>query len=70
MIDRAREGGLLVIKRGVHRNAVRFLAPLVLSEQDSARRLPSSTTRWLRNRPRSRRKPKTVPGFAETYDVV
>jgi 4-aminobutyrate aminotransferase / (S)-3-amino-2-methylpropionate transaminase / 5-aminovalerate transaminase len=34
LIDRAREGGLLVIKCGVHRNVVRFLAPLVLSEQD------------------------------------
>jgi 4-aminobutyrate aminotransferase / (S)-3-amino-2-methylpropionate transaminase / 5-aminovalerate transaminase len=34
VIDRAREGGLLVIKCGVHRNVVRFLAPLVLSEQD------------------------------------
>ena len=29
IIDAAREGGLLVIKCGVHRNVVRFLAPLV-----------------------------------------
>ncbi|MBK1840474.1 4-aminobutyrate--2-oxoglutarate transaminase [Azospirillum sp. YIM B02556] len=29
IIDRARDGGLLVIKCGVHRNVVRFLAPLV-----------------------------------------
>jgi 4-aminobutyrate aminotransferase/(S)-3-amino-2-methylpropionate transaminase len=34
VIDRAREGGLLIIKCGVHRNVVRFLAPIVLSEQD------------------------------------
>jgi len=34
VIDRARDGGLLVIKCGVHRNVVRFLAPLVLSEKD------------------------------------
>lgn len=34
VIDRAREGGLLLIKCGVHRNVVRFLAPLVLSETD------------------------------------
>jgi 4-aminobutyrate aminotransferase/(S)-3-amino-2-methylpropionate transaminase len=34
VIDRARESGLLVIKCGVHRNVVRFLAPLVLSEVD------------------------------------
>ena len=34
VIDRAREGGLLVIKCGVHRNVVRFLAPLVLSDED------------------------------------
>jgi 4-aminobutyrate aminotransferase / (S)-3-amino-2-methylpropionate transaminase / 5-aminovalerate transaminase len=39
LIDRAREGGLLVIKCGVHRNVVRFLAPLVLSEQDLDRAL-------------------------------
>jgi len=29
IIDRAREHGLLVIKCGVHRNVIRFLAPLV-----------------------------------------
>lgn len=34
VIDRAREGGLLVIKCGVHRNIVRFLAPLVTSEAE------------------------------------
>jgi 4-aminobutyrate aminotransferase / (S)-3-amino-2-methylpropionate transaminase / 5-aminovalerate transaminase len=33
-IDRARDGGLLVIKCGVHRNVVRFLAPLTISEED------------------------------------
>ena len=32
--DRAREGGLLVIKCGVHRNVVRFLAPLVVSDEE------------------------------------
>ncbi|MFJ4454728.1 4-aminobutyrate--2-oxoglutarate transaminase [Pseudomonas sp. NPDC089392] len=32
VIDRARAGGLLVIKCGVHRNVVRFLAPLVTTE--------------------------------------
>jgi 4-aminobutyrate aminotransferase/(S)-3-amino-2-methylpropionate transaminase len=32
IIDRAREAGLLVIKCGVHRNVVRFLAPLVTAE--------------------------------------
>jgi 4-aminobutyrate aminotransferase / (S)-3-amino-2-methylpropionate transaminase / 5-aminovalerate transaminase len=32
VIDRARERGLLVIKCGVHRNVVRFLAPLTSSE--------------------------------------
>jgi 4-aminobutyrate aminotransferase/(S)-3-amino-2-methylpropionate transaminase len=36
VIDKAREGGLLVIKCGVHRNIVRFLAPLVLSNADLA----------------------------------
>lgn len=36
VIDKAREGGLLVIKCGVHRNIVRFLAPLVLSDADLA----------------------------------
>ncbi|MFC7396511.1 4-aminobutyrate--2-oxoglutarate transaminase [Chelatococcus sp. GCM10030263] len=34
VIDKAREGGLLAIKCGVHRNIVRFLAPLVLSNAD------------------------------------
>ncbi|SEE14737.1 4-aminobutyrate aminotransferase apoenzyme [Rhizobiales bacterium GAS188] len=36
VIDAAREGGLLVIKCGVHRNVLRFLAPLVTSEADVA----------------------------------
>ena len=39
VIDRARKGGLLVIKCGVHRNIVRFLAPLVLSNADLAEAL-------------------------------
>lgn len=39
VIDKAREGGLLVIKCGVHRNIVRFLAPLVLSDPDLAEAL-------------------------------
>lgn len=34
VIDRARERGLLIIKCGIHRNIVRFLAPLVLSDAD------------------------------------
>jgi 4-aminobutyrate aminotransferase / (S)-3-amino-2-methylpropionate transaminase / 5-aminovalerate transaminase len=34
VIDRARERGLLVIKCGVHRNVIRFLAPLVVSDED------------------------------------
>lgn len=34
IIERARKGGLLVIKCGVHRNIVRFLAPVVLSDED------------------------------------
>jgi 4-aminobutyrate aminotransferase / (S)-3-amino-2-methylpropionate transaminase / 5-aminovalerate transaminase len=34
VIERARERGLLVIKCGVHRNIVRFLAPIVLSDED------------------------------------
>ncbi|GGF50319.1 4-aminobutyrate transaminase [Azorhizobium oxalatiphilum] len=34
VMERARERGLLVIKCGVHRNIVRFLAPLVLSDAD------------------------------------
>jgi len=32
LIDEARAGGLLVIKCGVQRNVLRFLAPLVTSE--------------------------------------
>jgi 4-aminobutyrate aminotransferase/(S)-3-amino-2-methylpropionate transaminase len=32
LIDEARAGGLLVIKCGVHRNVLRFLAPLVTTE--------------------------------------
>lgn len=32
VIDQARAGGLLVIKCGVHRNVVRFLAPLVTTD--------------------------------------
>lgn len=34
VMERARERGLLVIKCGVHRNIVRFLAPIVISDQD------------------------------------
>lgn len=34
VMERARAGGLLVIKCGVHRNIVRFLAPIVLSDAD------------------------------------
>jgi len=34
VIDSARQRGLLVIKCGVHRNVIRFLAPLVVSEED------------------------------------
>ncbi|SDN47331.1 4-aminobutyrate--2-oxoglutarate transaminase [Afipia sp. GAS231] len=34
VIDHARERGLLVIKCGVHRNVIRFLAPLVVSDED------------------------------------
>jgi len=34
VIDHARQRGLLVIKCGVHRNVIRFLAPLVVSEED------------------------------------
>lgn len=34
VIDNARARGLLVIKCGVHRNVIRFLAPLVISEDD------------------------------------
>lgn len=34
VIDAARERGLLIIKCGVHRNVVRFLAPIVASDAD------------------------------------
>ncbi|OKO83676.1 4-aminobutyrate--2-oxoglutarate transaminase [Bradyrhizobium sp. AS23.2] len=34
VIDFARQRGLLVIKCGVHRNVIRFLAPLVVSDED------------------------------------
>jgi 4-aminobutyrate aminotransferase/(S)-3-amino-2-methylpropionate transaminase len=34
VMDRARERGLLFIKCGLHRNVVRFLAPLVAKEED------------------------------------
>lgn len=34
VIDRARDRGLLVIKCGVHRNIVRFLAPITISDAD------------------------------------
>ncbi|MBY5406820.1 4-aminobutyrate--2-oxoglutarate transaminase [Rhizobium leguminosarum] len=34
VMERARERGLLVIKCGVHRNIVRFLAPVVISDED------------------------------------
>jgi 4-aminobutyrate aminotransferase/(S)-3-amino-2-methylpropionate transaminase len=34
IMERARENGLLVIKCGVYRNIVRFLAPIVLSDAD------------------------------------
>jgi len=34
VVERARERGLLVIKCGVHRNIVRFLAPLMLADAD------------------------------------
>ena len=33
VIDNARQRGLLVIKCGVHRNVIRFLAPLVVSDE-------------------------------------
>ena len=36
VIDGARDGGLLVIKCGVHRNVIRFLAPLVTTDQQLA----------------------------------
>jgi 4-aminobutyrate aminotransferase/(S)-3-amino-2-methylpropionate transaminase len=32
IIDEARKGGLLIIKCGLYRNVVRFLAPLVTTE--------------------------------------
>jgi 4-aminobutyrate aminotransferase/(S)-3-amino-2-methylpropionate transaminase len=34
VIDQARQRGLLVIKCGVHRNVIRFLAPLVVSDEN------------------------------------
>jgi 4-aminobutyrate aminotransferase / (S)-3-amino-2-methylpropionate transaminase / 5-aminovalerate transaminase len=34
VIDNARQRGLLVIKCGVHRNVIRFLAPLVVSDEE------------------------------------
>jgi 4-aminobutyrate aminotransferase/(S)-3-amino-2-methylpropionate transaminase len=33
VIDAARERGLLVIKCGIHRNVIRFLAPLVTADE-------------------------------------
>lgn len=39
IIDRAREHGLLVIKCGVHRNVIRFLAPLVTTTEQLAEAL-------------------------------
>jgi 4-aminobutyrate aminotransferase/(S)-3-amino-2-methylpropionate transaminase len=39
VIDNARERGLLIIKCGVHRNVIRFLAPLVVSEESLAEAL-------------------------------
>ena len=39
VIDAAREEGLLVIKCGVHRNVIRFLAPLVTTDEQLARGL-------------------------------
>ena len=39
VVDAARERGLLVIKCGVQRNVVRFLAPLVLPEAELDRAL-------------------------------
>lgn len=39
VIDTARERGLLVIKCGVHRNVIRFLAPLVTTDEQLARGL-------------------------------
>lgn len=39
IIDHARDAGLLVIKCGVHRNVVRFLAPLVTTQAELAQAL-------------------------------
>ena len=39
VIDAAREEGLLLIKCGVYRNVVRFICPLVITEQDVAKAL-------------------------------
>ena len=39
VIDAARDGGLLVIKCGVHRNVIRFLAPLVTTDSQLAEAL-------------------------------
>lgn len=39
MIDEARQAGLLVIKCGVHRNVMRFLAPLVTTSAQLAEAL-------------------------------
>jgi 4-aminobutyrate aminotransferase/(S)-3-amino-2-methylpropionate transaminase len=39
VLDAAREEGLLLIKCGVERNVVRFLAPLTVSDQDVAEAL-------------------------------
>ena len=39
VIDAARDGGLLVIKCGVYRNVVRFLAPLVTTDAQLAEAL-------------------------------
>lgn len=39
IVDEARKGGLLIIKCGVNRNAVRFLAPLVTSEAEMSEAL-------------------------------
>ncbi|NWD07254.1 4-aminobutyrate--2-oxoglutarate transaminase [Pseudomonas gingeri] len=39
ILDAARQEGLLLIKCGVHRNVVRFICPLVISEQDVAEAL-------------------------------
>ena len=39
IIDRARERGLLVIKCGIYRNVIRFLAPLVTTDAQLAEAL-------------------------------